>query len=864
MSHPIKLLVVTAAWGDWHVAKLLELNLPTLLAEGNFPALARVCDVNYVIHTSAADLARIRDAAVVRALGDFVQLEFRTISVARLENPIQVHHEYWAEATSEARREGAFVLLMPPDVAWSDGSFAHVARLLQAGKRAIFMSYLRVESESFFAALSGRSRAGTAAISVPGADLVDIALRTLHPLMAAYLRDSDHFPIHPEMMLWAVGNEGVLCRLLSREMFIFEPARVELTSQNLLETAFDLDQMHVVRDSDDLFAVSLAPFEKEIEWYRWPRQADPDTISDWWLNYDSWMNDFLVGTKLRWHSRPVTESLWRARERGADLFLRRAAVLREGRYLWRTARTAACTSAARFIATAVATGLLTRAARGRGGSVVFLPVNAAFWHLPQDRQEQLLSPGGAGELMQLLRRHYVPGETTGRPRALEDALGTNDAIELRTADGTPVRVTRRLGALEVDDVRIVGGPIKSGKQYVYLVERLLDANAPASDREIAPRISEPSSLTPPRSQKRLPGVVARPRSMELVLPEQYDAHEERGTADLPIPMLMGFMPITFERYSYPTRIREMRALQRYADHNCEAEVPGLFVPGAVFAPVGYVNAFTADERDLLGIVRERVARALGNDFGRPIKPITNLLVQIGPFRALTHLARTLRREPLSMFEVGPGAAYIGALMAIAGHRYAAFDITQSLYIWQQYMLRAVAGPDFVETAGFNRFEEAPAARITHLPWWQYVRFLESCPIRTDFVYSNSNLGEMSPLALKLVLEVSKRMLEHSPLGVFAYFSTGMTAQSSVEQIAAAFAAAGYEQAIAAPLIVYVLKGRDPTPIQAAFREGIPFFNPSGRGGRFDANTVMALKRAEAPLDAAIAAWQYGWQPPYSD
>jgi hypothetical protein len=35
-----KLLVVTAVWGDWHISKYRDLNLPTLLAEGNFPALA--------------------------------------------------------------------------------------------------------------------------------------------------------------------------------------------------------------------------------------------------------------------------------------------------------------------------------------------------------------------------------------------------------------------------------------------------------------------------------------------------------------------------------------------------------------------------------------------------------------------------------------------------------------------------------------------------------------------------------------------------------------------------------------------------------------------------------------------------------
>ena len=36
---------------------------------------------------------------------------------------------------------------MPPDVAWADGSFACLRAALEAGKRALFMTYPRVVSE---------------------------------------------------------------------------------------------------------------------------------------------------------------------------------------------------------------------------------------------------------------------------------------------------------------------------------------------------------------------------------------------------------------------------------------------------------------------------------------------------------------------------------------------------------------------------------------------------------------------------------------------------------------------------------------------------------------------------------------------
>ncbi len=857
MANKNRLLVATAVWGDWHISRLLELNLPTLLARGNFPALARTCELEYVIYTSAADLPRLRAAPQVQALQSLAKLEFQTISARALQAPIEAHHEYWADANERAKRAGSYILLMPPDVAWSDGSFAHVGRLLEAGKSAIFMTYLRAESESFSAALGARRSGDGLALSLTGQELVGIALRTLHPLMAAYLRDSEHFPIHPEMMLWAVPGEGLLCRMLAREMFVYDPARVKLNESNLLDSPMDPAEMHVIEDSDDLFGVSLAPGDKEFAWYRWPRSADPDEVADWWHGYDSWANDFITAAKLRWHERPVTERAWRAREAGSDLFLHRAAVLREARYLWRTARSQSCGVSARLIATAAASGVMSRAAAGRGGGVVFLPVNRAYWDIPTGEIERMHGPNGAVSLGRFLRAHLVPNEGTGRPRKLEELLGLRTSAELRMADGSRV-VLRAGGSLTVNDLRVAGGPFQSGKQLVYLLDGLLAAPAsraaPAATASAPTPRAAPAALVPP----------AEEADARDLTPARYDALERRGVEELPIPVLMAFQPVTFERHSYPTRIDTMRAVLRYADHNSEAEVPGLFEPGATFAPVGYVNRFTADERALLATLRQRVASALLADFGRAIKPVTNLLVQIGPFRVMSQIAKAYRRTPLSLFEVGPGAAYIGAMMAVAGHRYMAYDITQSLYLWQHYLLQAVAGGDFAETAAQSEFAPSRDARIVHLPWWQYVRFLQRCPVRADVVYSNSNLGEMSPLALKHVLHISRRMLEGSPVGVFAYFSTGMTAQNSPEQIAAAFAQAGFVQAMQEPFIAYVPEGRDPAPIRDAFAAGIPFYDPSGRGGDFDANAVMALKRSEAPLDVDLAAWNYGWKPPYTD
>lgn len=371
---------------------------------------------------------------------------------------------------------------------------------------------------------------------------------------------------------------------------------------------------------------------------------------------------------------------------------------------------------------------------------------------------------------------------------------------------------------------------------------------------------------PPLITNPLPGCNHQPIISALdtapsISPELYDRHEQAAIADQSIPSLMAYRPVTFQAHGYPVHIASPRELQRYVDHNFEAELPGLFKPNAIFPPVGYINRFTHDENDLINAIRERVCFATRQYFGRGIRPIGNLLVQTGPFRMMHHLAHFHGRSRISVFEVGPGMGYLGALLAATGHEYRSMDVTQSLYIWQSLLLQALAGDDFVEQVGNDRDR---VARVAHIPWWQYIDFLHDCPLRTDIVYSNSNLGEMSNLALRHVLHISREMLSNSEIGLFAYFSTGMTEQNSREVINASLDEFGFRQIMDHPFCAFIQKGRDGKRIQEAFAEGVPHYNPTGRGGALDANSVMALRRDEAPIDVALTAWRYGWRPPYVD
>jgi hypothetical protein len=353
--------------------------------------------------------------------------------------------------------------------------------------------------------------------------------------------------------------------------------------------------------------------------------------------------------------------------------------------------------------------------------------------------------------------------------------------------------------------------------------------------------------------------------MSSMLPiDVYDQMEHRGMSDCSVPQMMAFRPVTFAQVGYPTRVSLEEELARYVDHNFEPEVPRLFNPDAKFPPIGYVNAFTPDEKKLLDSIRDAVAAMSLRRFGRAIRPVSNLMVQMGPFRAIDHVARTFGTKQLTVFEVGPGLAYLGALLAQVGHRYLSYDITQSLYLWQNRLLSEIAPSDFVEMVLDPAPQHLVTGRVVHLPWWEYVKLLPGTAARADIVFSNSNLGEMSQLALKHVLNISRHMLADSQVGLFTYFTLGYCAQNSAKSIATEFAQFGYHKIFDRPFVAYALHPGRASLIAKAFKKTIPHFNPSSSDVRLTASEVMAVRRAEAPLDVHLSSWRYGWVPPFID
>jgi hypothetical protein len=370
---------ITVLWGDWHRTIFVDANLPTMLSPGNLPALAAEVDCEYLVYTTSKDALQMTRNRAFQRLRSIMPVSLKLFNPSKTKNIFSLQHEIWRAATEHARRQQAFILLMPPDVGWADGSFASLRAVLAAGKHAIFMTYPRVVSETIVPALSERfPQNANEAIVIPTKDMMALAITHIHPLMAAYDRATTHFPIHPEMILRPIEGDGFLLRLLARELFCFEPGRYPLNAQSLLAQVPHDSEIHVFRDSREFLGVSFTPLWKDMEWYLARRRLDPLFVGRWWIDYDSPMNDRLSMFNLRFTCGTADEDHWRVAEDQADILLAHLRSAREFVRILMTLDHMGHSRAAAFLASALRVHGLARRWPHRGPFLVLAPTDEAF------------------------------------------------------------------------------------------------------------------------------------------------------------------------------------------------------------------------------------------------------------------------------------------------------------------------------------------------------------------------------------------------------------------------------------------------------------------------------------------------------
>jgi hypothetical protein len=320
----------------------------------------------------------------------------------------------------------------------------------------------------------------------------------------------------------------------------------------------------------------------------------------------------------------------------------------------------------------------------------------------------------------------------------------------------------------------------------------------------------------------------------------YADAEDAAKAGLSADHIRAFSPATFRFHGYPDAAESDAAVIRYVDTMQEFADPLRHHES---------EAYSEEEARLVRHICERVVDLTTALYGRPVRPWQGPLTTMKVFRAVQEVARVAGKRELTVFEIGPGSGYLGALLIAAGHRYLSSDIAQGFYVWQSHLGRALAGDEFIEGALQAAYPYVSDGRVVHIPWWHYATLYRGSAIpQADIVVSDHALGEMHAYAMRYSSQLIQMMLNSSSIGLVMFESIGEPRFHSQDAVWSHFARVGLTRQLAdGPIKAIASAPKMSMELEKAFKSQPPLYNPSGSTKRYLGRDIIPIREEEAPL-----------------
>jgi hypothetical protein len=405
-----KFQLVTAVWGKWFVDVFLKFGIPSLLAPGNIPRLCANGQGRYVIFTRRSDAQRIAASEAYARLSRHLPVELEALPDRIFAgNPHVIHMDLWGKAAKSAANRDEWIAFMIPDNITADGSLGHLADQFPAGKTSVYGIPLRVTEHTFLADADRLGHRSDGAWIIPARDLMRLAFENLSPLGLSYLRDTQRFGDHPELVLYPVSGEGMVLRSFIHHSLAVDPARVELTQAMSPLRADKPAEIGFLTDSDQFICVSLTPISHQVDWFRERRHFSVVEAARLWNRVNHSATVPLAQRSFVFHYQDMTPAKWQPTIARADNAVMLTFLAMKFLWVIGVAMRAGMKTAADVMAWALLRKKLHKSCGSREKVTVLVPTNNAFAKLGDGAVDRLLARPRM-MLAKMLRNHCLCGD----------------------------------------------------------------------------------------------------------------------------------------------------------------------------------------------------------------------------------------------------------------------------------------------------------------------------------------------------------------------------------------------------------------------------------------------------------------------
>jgi hypothetical protein len=270
---PSAVKIILPVWGIRFVRQFLEFSLPTLLAPGNVPALAKVLRCQFTVLTSVKDVHLFREHRAWRRLERICHVDIELIddliTDGNHSTTLTLAYVRAIRLSGVQMLDTCFILLVS-DYVMADGSLSHVLARMQNGASGILAGNFQVIAEEAIPLLRSKLTSTAPELVLPSRDLVRWAFNHLHPATTSSVVNY-HLchKFHTNRLFWRVNDDALIGRFYLLHPIAIRP---ELTDF-LVGSSFDYsfipemcpsNNVEAITDSDDYLVVEMQPRDHEI------------------------------------------------------------------------------------------------------------------------------------------------------------------------------------------------------------------------------------------------------------------------------------------------------------------------------------------------------------------------------------------------------------------------------------------------------------------------------------------------------------------------------------------------------------------------------------------------------------------------
>jgi hypothetical protein len=290
---PTAIKVLLPVWGYDFVQQFLKVSLPTLLASGNLPGLARLLPTEFIFLTGRKDEPLIRESAGFQRLAAICKVGFcditDLITDGNHSTTVTLAYTRAVRRCGEAMLDTCFFFLVS-DYIVADGSLVAAMQPMLAGASGVQAGNFQIIAEEALPWLEGELARNPGALSLSPRRLMRQALTCIHP---ATIANTVNLPVshnsHSNRLFWRVDSATLIGRFYLLHMLCIRPELTDFVIGASCDYSFVPEMcpsgnVATMTDSDQYLVVEAQPGQHEARFLRLG-PADPwqmaEVLSQW-------------------------------------------------------------------------------------------------------------------------------------------------------------------------------------------------------------------------------------------------------------------------------------------------------------------------------------------------------------------------------------------------------------------------------------------------------------------------------------------------------------------------------------------------------------------------------------------------------